>query len=408
MAAVNGRLDDGNGEHHDGVFYCRSTSRTSHLMASMNELLAEHFEYLADAVKLRCYRAALQQVVRPGDVVLDLGCGSGVLGLIALEAGAGFVYFLDRTAILEVAKLTVAGAGLSNRAAFLNESSFEATLPEQVDVVICDHIGYFGVDYGIRELLADARARFLKPGGRLVPTRLELKLAAVSSPACRNLIGRWRGDEVPAAYRWLGSVQAHAKNGVSLTPDDILACAPGGLSIALGEPSPQLLSWSAHFDCDRQGLFDGIAGWFECELADGIWMTNSPLAKDRVSRSQVFLGLDEPVPVEAGERVEATVMLRPDDSLIAWRIRWRDREFVHSTWNTLALDGENFTRDRRDRPAQLNHRGAIEQAVLASCDGTRTVGDIENLVSQDHTDLMPTPQALSAIIMQVLGRCTRR
>ncbi len=374
----------------------------------MQDLLTEHFGYLSDAEKLRCYRLAMQQVVRPGDVVLDLGCGSGVLGLLAFEAGAGFVYFLDKTSILEVAKQTVMQADLADRAAFIAEASFEARLPERVDTVICDHVGYFGIDYGIRKLLADAHARFLKPGGTLMPRRLNLKLAAASSPACRNLIDRWRGCETPAAYRWLGSVQANAKNGVSIPAEDILAGSTGGLSIGLGEPGPSLLSWSEEFDCDRDCLFDGIAGWFECELADGVWMTNSPLAKERLKRPQVFLGLDEPVPVEAGERIGVTVMTRPEDSLIAWRIRWRGQEFVHSTWNTIALDNARLTEDQRARPASLNDRGVVEQAALAACDGTRSVGDVEDLVSRECARVMPTPDAVSGVIARVLQRCTRR
>ena len=42
--------------------------------------------------------------------------------------------------------------------------------------MLCDHLGYFGFDYGIIELLQDARERFLKPRGIVVPSRVKLML----------------------------------------------------------------------------------------------------------------------------------------------------------------------------------------------------------------------------------------
>ena len=37
----------------------------------------------------------LQQYLRPGDTVVDVGCGSGILGIAALLMGAGFAYMTD-------------------------------------------------------------------------------------------------------------------------------------------------------------------------------------------------------------------------------------------------------------------------------------------------------------------------
>ena len=45
----------------------------------------EHRTYLADDVRLCRYAAALQRIVSPGDVVLDLGAGTGILGFFALK-----------------------------------------------------------------------------------------------------------------------------------------------------------------------------------------------------------------------------------------------------------------------------------------------------------------------------------
>ena len=127
-------------------------------------MLEEHFGYVADRVRLERFHAVIAQAIAAGDRVVDLGCGSGVLGLLCVRAGAGHVIGVDSTPMIEVARETFLRAGLAGRADFIHGHSHRVELPEPVDLVICDHVGYFGFDYGIVETLADARRRFLKPG----------------------------------------------------------------------------------------------------------------------------------------------------------------------------------------------------------------------------------------------------
>mgnify|MGYP001828422599 FL=1 len=91
----------------------------------MATTLHEHFGYLADSVKAGQYAAALKTLVRPGHVVLDLGCGSGMLGLLALHAGAQKVYFVDENPVIEMARRSVAEAGFADRAEFYHSNSYE-------------------------------------------------------------------------------------------------------------------------------------------------------------------------------------------------------------------------------------------------------------------------------------------
>ena len=62
----------------------------------MAKTLEEHYGYLSDRAKLAQYQAAIERLVRPEHVVMDLGCGTGLLGLMALRAGAQKVLFVDQ------------------------------------------------------------------------------------------------------------------------------------------------------------------------------------------------------------------------------------------------------------------------------------------------------------------------
>ena len=151
-----------------------------------------------------------------------------------------------------------------------------------------------------------------------------------------------------------------------------------------------------------------MAGWFECELVDGILVTNSPVATERLNRPLAFLPLETPVGVKAGERVKVTVMARPADQVIGWCVDFLEsgQRFAHTTFNGLLLDNESLTRVRPERVAKLNDRGRMRQVVLSYCDGMRTIGEVEALVRNAHPDLFPSAQAMSAFIIQVLAKDT--
>ena len=55
---------------------------------SMSLVLDEHREYLSDRNRLDVYARAIAELVKPGAVVVDLGAGTGIMGLLACRAGA--------------------------------------------------------------------------------------------------------------------------------------------------------------------------------------------------------------------------------------------------------------------------------------------------------------------------------
>ncbi len=325
----------------------------------MAKTLEEHYGYLADHVKVARYQAAIDKVVRPDHVVLDLGCGSGLLGLMALRAGARRVLFVEHGPVIEMARQTIANAGFAEKADFFQANSFELTLPERADVIICDHVGYFGFDYGVAELLADAKNRFLKPGGTIIPSRIELKLAPVESDESRLLVDQWRNGSVPSEFSWVAATSANTKHSANLAQDSLLADSSTMAELELGKEPRSFHSWELDFVCTRDGTLDGFAGWFDCTLLDTIHMTNSPEVSDALDRPQAFLPLEKSVAVKKGELVQITVMARPADQVIGWttKLPKSNTTFSQTTFNALFLDKQSLARTEPHRIAKLNDRG---------------------------------------------------
>lgn len=371
-------------------------------------MLSEHLGYLADPIRLERYETAVAQVIKPGDRVVDLGCGTGILGLLCLKAGAGHVIAIDSTAMLEVARATYARADLANRASFIRGKAHQVEVPERVDVVICDQVGYFGFGYGIVQSLQDARLRFLKPGGKLIPRRIALQLALVESERCAALSDDWRAPGVPAEFNWLRELAINNEHPVELKRDELLS-GPAELGeIDLGAANPEFFSWATHLRAERDGIVHGLGGWFESELADGIWMTNSPLSDHAIKRSQIFFPLGEAVAVKAGDKLKATVMARPNDNQIAWTAEFAatGRKFSHSTWLGELLTPQEIHQRSPEHVPRPNSIGSARAIVFGYCDGKRTARQIEEAVLREHPHLFPSASEICRFVAQVLGADT--
>jgi protein arginine N-methyltransferase 1 len=135
---------------------------------------------LEDQVRMRAYRQAIFDAVQQGAVVADIGTGTGILAYFAAQAGAGKVYAVESGPIIEVARKTADENGFSERIRFIQGNSLEVDIPERVDVLITETVGCFGIDEGIMEAVHDARHRFLKDGGIIIPKRVALMAMPVS------------------------------------------------------------------------------------------------------------------------------------------------------------------------------------------------------------------------------------
>ncbi|MES2492325.1 MAG: 50S ribosomal protein L11 methyltransferase [Pseudomonadota bacterium] len=363
---------------------------------------------MSDAVRTEAFRQAITQAVKPGDVVADVGCGVAVLGLMCLEAGAARVWGIDCTDAIEIARETAQRAGFADRYHCVGESSFRAVLPEPVDVVICDHVGYFGIDYGIIQIATDARRRFLRPGGRVIPGRITLQVAGVTSPDCRAKAEAWAGPDVPAAFHWLRDSGINIKYSQLLDRETVITGQSALGTIDLNAEIPDAVRFDAELVAVSAGQLDGLGGWFDCEIVEGVTMTNSPLADRPIRRPQVFLAFDRPLTVDEGDRISVSVSIRPDAAVIAWSGRnCRTGEaFRQSTWRSQILREEDFA-PKGTQIRSLTPVGAALQAILGYVDGRRTDREIEDLVLHNHPGLLPSDEEVRKLVRSELARSAR-
>jgi len=373
----------------------------------MSDALVEHIEYLTLPGRNALYRQAIAKTLKPGDRVADLGCGVGVLGLFCLEAGAEKVWGIDSSDAIHLARETMARAGLADRYKCIAGSTFHTELPEPVDLIICDHVGFFGFDYGIVPLMRDARRRFLKPGGAMIPRALDLVVAGVSSDDCLAKAAGWTRSEVPEAYRWLDRLSRNLRYPYSYIADDLITKPVVLGNVDLAADEPDYFRFNAVLVAARAGRFDGLAGWFDCCLAEGVRMTNNPLAPESIRRSQAFLPAEQSFMVEAGDEVRVAVRFRAEDTMISWTIDppGGPRQQM-STFKGTVLAPADLVKEP-GRPLTLSHEGKAKAFVLAQVDGQRSGEAIVERVLAEWPDMFPSEQAVRDFVKKVLAyHCT--
>jgi protein arginine N-methyltransferase 1 len=371
----------------------------------------EHRQYLADAARLDAFDRALNAVVSRGDVVLDLASGTGILGLLACQAGASRVYAIEAEPIVELARQIARDNGFGDRIVCIQELSSRASLPEPVDVIVTDGAGRFGFDAGLLEMLTDARRRFLKPGGRVIPSALTLWLAPVEADEPRAQVDFWarpvRGLSFSAAH----AIARSTGYPRHFTMQDLLA-EPAALTTLDPSCSAEVLSGRADFEVQRDATLHGIGGWFTADLAPGVVLTNAPGAPARINRRNVFFPLREAVGVARGDRVTVSMRIRPASLLVRWHIEVHAvGELRHattaSTFEGMLISREEMERTRPAFQPALTPAGLARRTVLDLCDGERALADIEREVWRRHPAFFHDQDEAAAFVAEVVTRYAR-
>jgi protein arginine N-methyltransferase 1 len=267
--------------------------------------LNHHRIMLADQTRMDAYARAIAEVVRPGDVVVDVGTGTGVLAMWAAQAGARRVYAIEPHEIIQVARSVAADNGLEN-IVFLQADSREVTLPEPADVVLTECMGNFFVTDEMQPVVRDM-VRFLRPGGRLMPTGITLWLAPVFVPQWREVsffaepVG---GLDFSAALEFASN---HAYV-VHVEPELLLGPAVRWQQFALAE-APDVIRGPVILPIQRAATLHGFAGWFTAALSPSVDLDTGP--GTRTHWGQMLFPVD-PVSVRPGDSVALDLDLAMD------------------------------------------------------------------------------------------------
>lgn len=141
-----------------------------------------HEEMLKDTSRTLSYRQAMykNKHLFKDKIVLDVGCGTGILSMFAAKAGAKHVYSVDMSNIIEKAREIVSLNGFEDKITLLQGKLEDIELPvKHVDIIVSEWMGYFLLYESMLDTVLYARDRYLTPGGLILPDKCEMYIAGI-------------------------------------------------------------------------------------------------------------------------------------------------------------------------------------------------------------------------------------
>lgn len=247
-----------------------------------------HEKMLADSTRMHCYHEAIKRYIKPEDVVIDLGAGTGILSFLASQQNPKMVYAVEHSDIIRIAKL-VGDHNNRNNIKYVCMNSRDFQLEEKVDVILHDQIGAALFNENMVENVLDLRKRLLKNTGRIIPNKFELFL----EPACIK-------EDHLTPYIWENNLYGIDFGVLKNTQNISLYQLPhyhrraienNAIEFYLCKPKPILRFDLAKLnDADeiprfypisktviRSGHLDGFCFYFRVIFDDDLYLTTSPL-----------------------------------------------------------------------------------------------------------------------------------
>ncbi|KAI9660064.1 MAG: type I protein arginine N-methyltransferase Rmt1 [Bathelium mastoideum] len=297
-----------------------------------------HEEMLKDEVRTRSYRDAIYQNkhIFKDKVVLDVGCGTAILSMFAVKAGAKHVIGVDMSTIIEKAREIVAVNGMADKITLLQGKMEEVELPfPQVDIIVSEWMGYFLLYESMLDTVLYARDKYLVPGGLIFPDKASIHLAGIED-------GEYKEEKIGFWDRVWGFDFSPLKRTALTEPlvdtvelKAVVTDPTAVLTLDLYTVKSADLAFSADFalKVQRSDFVHALIAWFDIEFSKchkPIRFSTGPHTKYTHWKQTVFY-LDDAVTVEQGEQILGTLRNKPNeknkrdlDIQIAYRLDTED------------------------------------------------------------------------------------
>ncbi len=366
--------------------------------------VADHRSMALDRVRNEAYACGLRRVIKHDSVVLDLGAGTGVLGLMAARLGAKHVYLVEPEDVITVAEKNVRANGLQDKVTCIQGRIEDVQLPEQVDVIISVLTGNFLLTEDLLGTLFQTRDTLLKPGGHLMPGAASMEAVPVSVPELHaEEIGAWSATQHEVD---LGSARTYAANTIFYGPSHLREATylaePKTLhTLDFRESDYSTVDARVEFEVTETGACHGFIGWLNIQLGDS-WLSTSPRDKP-LHWSPVFLPLDPPLELEKGQRVSFALHRAPFGEW-TWGVSTESTSQKRSTFLSKPLKAATFKKAAPDYTPVLGPEGRALAYAVSRCDGSTTVTDIAASVRQQWPKRYRTDTEAMNFVRQVVKR----
>jgi len=290
-----------------------------------------HEEMLKDEVRTLTYRNSMyhNKHLFKDKVVLDVGCGTGILSMFAAKAGAKKVIGIEMSSIVEYAQKIVKANHLENTVTIIKGKVEEVELPEgieKVDIIISEWMGYCLLYESMLQTVLFARDKWLAPGGMIMPDRATLYLTGIEDRTYKDEKINW-WDQV---YGF--DMSCIRKTAISeplvdvVDPKQVItnACLIKELDMYTVKEEDLSFSSPFHLQCRRDDYVQALVCYFNVEFTKCHKRTGfSTAPESRYTHwKQTVFYFDNYLTVKKGEELYGVMSIKPNKNNV------RDLDFT--------------------------------------------------------------------------------
>jgi len=285
--------------------------------------LSQQQNMMQDFIRTSTYQKAIldNPIDFSGKVILDVGAGSGILSFFAQQSGAKRVYAVEASSIAVHASKLVAANKVDDVIKVLSGKIEEIQLPEQVDVIISEPMGYMLLNERMLETFLHAK-KFLKPGGKMFPSRGDLHVAPFTDEALYmeqfNKVNFWYQEYFHGVN--LSSLRNSAMTEYFRQPIvdtfDINICTAKTQRHIIDfqtahETDLHRIEIPLEFHMLQSGTVHGLAFWFDVAFIGSnatVWLSTAP-TQPLTHWYQVRCLLSQPIFAKQGQLLTGRVLM---------------------------------------------------------------------------------------------------
>ena len=277
-----------------------------------------HEDMIKDHVRTNSYRKAIENnhEAFKDKIVLDIGCGTGILSIFAARAGAKHVYGLEFADIADYAKEIVKRNGFEDKITIIKSKVEEAVLPVQkVDIIISEWMGYFLLYESMLDTVLYARDKWLVKDGLILPDKSSIHIAGIEDVQYKHSkLDFWDGVGYDIDMTVLRPtvmsepiIDVCGSEYINTTSSKIL-------EIDLYTVTKEELDFSSEYELTfiRSDSFSGLISWFDIgftKLPNPIEFSTSPYVTATHWKQVVFY-TEKDFSVNRGEIIKGSFAAR--------------------------------------------------------------------------------------------------
>lgn len=277
-----------------------------------------HEQMLQDRVRTGTYQKAILEnpEIFKDKIVLDIGCGTGILSIFAARAGAKHVYGIDFADITDYANEIIKQNKLSDKITIFKSKVEEAKLPvDKVDIIISEWMGYFLLYESMLDTVLYARDKWLKKDGYMLPDQASITIAAIEDVDYKkSKLNFW--DNVYEVNMSCFKNTVLAEPIIDVCPPKIINSSSCRiLDIDLYTVKKEDLDFSSKYELvftTNNDNFSGLVAWFDTgftKLNKKFNLSTSPFLK-ATHWSQTIFYTKNDLKVNKGDKVTGSIAVR--------------------------------------------------------------------------------------------------